>query len=131
MPKSFMPKSFMPKSFMDAKADHAHYRPMKMLVALVLIATPALAYADTITLTPEQVEAAKEAGAARNAEAAAMGLEPGRDRAVHGEMGVAVGTGGYKSMYGTAIVPLGESSTLGLSYYNEQYGNGRNGRYRR
>ena len=101
---------------------------MKMFLALMLIAAPTVALADTITLTPEQAEAAKEAGATQNARDATLGLEPGRDRTVHGEMGVAIGTGGYRSMYGTAIVPLGESATLGLSFANEQFNN-RNGRY--
>ncbi|WP_162987048.1 hypothetical protein [Sphingomonas paeninsulae] len=98
---------------------------MKMLLALMLISAPVAAMADTVTLTPEQAEAAKEAGAARNARAAALGLEPGQDKAIHGEMGVAIGTGGYRSVYGTAIVPLGDNATLGLSFANEQYGNGR------
>jgi hypothetical protein len=114
---------------MDAKADRAHYRMMKMLLALLLIAAPAVAFADTITLTAEQAEAAKEAGASRNARDAELGLEPGRDRSIHGEMGVAVGTGGYRSMYGTAIVPLGDNAVLGLSYSQEQYNN-RGRRYR-
>jgi hypothetical protein len=103
---------------------------MKMLLALMLIAAPTAAFADTISLTPEQAEAAKEAGAARNAQDAALGLEPGRDRSIHGEMGVAIGTGGYRSMYGTAVVPLGDSATLGLSFEREQY-NDRNRRYSR
>ncbi|MDB5715389.1 MAG: hypothetical protein JWO15_2786 [Sphingomonadales bacterium] len=117
-------------TFSKPTATFNHYRSMKMLLALMLIAAPTIAFADTITLTPEQVEAAKEAGATRNARDASLGLEPGRDRSIHGEMGVAIGTGGYRSMYGTAIVPLGDSATLGLSYENEQYNN-RNGRYRR
>ncbi|CAN5191643.1 hypothetical protein BH09PSE3_BH09PSE3_00730 [soil metagenome] len=116
--------------FIDAKADRAHYRRMRFLIALMLATAPTLALADTISLTPEQVEAAKEAGARRNAQDAALGLEPGRDRSIHGEMGVAIGTGGYRSMYGTAIVPLGDNATLGLSFEREQY-NDRYGRYRR
>jgi hypothetical protein len=115
---------------MDVKADRAHYNAMKFLLALMLVAAPTVAFADTITLTAEQAEAAKEAGASRNAEDAARGLEPGRDRAIHGEMGVGIGTGGYRSMYGTAIVPLGDNATLGLSFENEQYNGGRYGRYR-
>jgi hypothetical protein len=113
---------------MDAKARGAHTIGMKMFLALMLIAAPAAALADTVTLTAEQAEAAKEAGAARNARNAQLGLEPGQDKAIHGEMGVAIGTGGYRSMYGTAIVPLGDNATLGLSFANEQY---RAGPYRR
>jgi hypothetical protein len=115
---------------MDGKANRAHYWTMKMLLALLLVAAPSVAYADTITLTAEQAEAAKESGASRNARDAELGLEPGRDHTIHGEMGVAVGTGGYRSMYGTAIVPLGDSATLGLSFAQEQYNGGRYGRYR-
>ncbi|WP_293884385.1 hypothetical protein [Sphingomonas sp.] len=115
---------------MNVKADRAHDGAMKMLVAVMLVIAPSLARAETITLTPEQAERAKEAGAARNAQDAALGLEPGRDKSIHGEMGVAIGTGGYRSMYGTAIVPLGDSATLGLSFEREQF-NDRYGRYRR
>lgn len=113
---------------MDAKARRAHSATMKLLIALMLIAAPAVAMADTVSLTPEQAEAAKEAGAARNARNAQLGLESGQDRAIHGEMGVAVGTNGYRSMYGTAVVPLGDNAVLGLSFANEQYNDGR---YRR
>jgi hypothetical protein len=115
---------------MDVKAPNAHCHPMKMLLALMLMTAPTVALADTITLTPEQAEAAKEAGATRNARDASLGIEPGSDHAIHGEMGVAIGTGGYRSMYGTAIVPLGDSATLGLSFEREQ-DNGRYGNYRR
>jgi hypothetical protein len=114
--------------FMDAKAGLGHHEMMKMLLAIMLLFAPAAGFANTITLTPEQAEAAKEAGATRNARAAELGLEPGQDKAIHGEMGVAVGTGGYRSIYGTAVVPLGDNAMLGLSFANEQYGNGR---YRR
>jgi hypothetical protein len=110
---------------MDAKARRTHNRMMKILLALIVITAPVAAMADTVRLTAEQAEAAKEAGAARNAGAAALGLEPGQDKAIHGEMGVAIGTGGYRSVYGTAIVPLGDNATIGLSFANEQYGNRR------
>ena len=35
---------------------------------------------------------------------------------VHGEVGVAVGTNDMHAIYGTAVLPLGEESTLTLSF---------------
>lgn len=98
---------------------------MKLILAISLALAPAAAFADTIALTPAQAEAAKEAGAARNAQAARLGQEPVRDRAVHGEVGVAIGTGGYSAIFGTAAVPLGEDGLAVISVANEDYGRSR------
>ena len=97
-------------------------RSIASALLLTAIAIPALA--DTITLTPAQIEAAKEAGAAQNAHAASLGQEPVRDRAVHGEVGVSIGTGGYSSIYGTAVAPLGDSGVVAISVAQERYGRG-------
>lgn len=40
----------------------------------------------------------------------------GPERKIHGEFGVAIGTGGYRSAYGTAIVPLGKGSVAAFSF---------------
>ncbi len=99
---------------------------MKLFAALPLlaaIATPCLAQnappppSGIVSLTPEQREAAIEAGAAR----AAADLSGGTgDRRVHGEMGVEVGTGGYRSVYGTAVVPLGDNATAAFSFQDSR-----------
>lgn len=47
--------------------------------------------------------------------------QPG-DRKVHGEVGVSVGTGGYRSAYVTSIMPLGKNGTLALSVGQERNG---------
>lgn len=107
---------------MRAKGTGAHARLVKIILAAVLLFAPAVARAGVVALTPEQVEAAKEAGAARNARDAALGQEPSRDRAVHGEVGVAIGTGGYRALYGTAGVPLGEDGFAILSVADERFG---------
>lgn len=80
-----------------------------------------------VRLTPEQVEAAKEAAAERNMKAAS-GIDNGvvNGRQVHGEMGIAIGTSGYRSIFGTAVMPLGQSGALALSFENTQ---GMFGRY--
>ncbi len=71
------------------------------------------ALAGTIRLSPEQREAALEAGATRTA----RGLDGGApDHGIHGEMGVEVGTGGERAVYGTAVVPLGQTGTAAFSF---------------
>ena len=73
---------------------------------------PALAGA-VRRLSPEQREAAIEAGASRPA----LGIDGGNgpDHQIHGEVGVAVGTGGYRAAYGTAVVPLGDTGVAAVS----------------
>ena len=44
------------------------------------------------------------------------------DRQMHGEVGVAVGTGGYRSGYITSVMPIGESGTLALTIGQEKNG---------
>ncbi len=97
---------------------------MKLFAALPLlaaIAAPCLAQnADNpppstgiVSLSSEQREAAIEAGAARAAANLSAG---GGDRRVHGEMGVEVGTGGERTLYGTAVVPIGQNAVAAFSY---------------
>ena len=42
------------------------------------------------------------------------------DRQMHGEVGVAVGTGGYRSAYITSVMPLGDKGTLALSFSQDK-----------
>jgi hypothetical protein len=51
-------------------------------------------------------------------------LDLRRDRQMHGEVGVAVGTGGYRSAYITSVMPLGEKGTLALSFAQERNARG-------
>ena len=102
---------------------------MKLAFLAVFALVPVLAHAQTastvVALTPDQLEAAKEAAARANANrpATAIDTRPSLvDRRVHGEVGVAIGTGGYSSIYGTAVAPLGDSGWIALSLANEQGG---------
>jgi hypothetical protein len=36
---------------------------------------------------------------------------PEPDRKIHGEVGAAIGSGGYRSAYGVAVIPIGKSSS--------------------
>jgi hypothetical protein len=67
----------------------------------------------TIGLPPEQREAAIEAGAAA---ARDLPLNGASDRRVHGEMGVEIGTGGERAIYGTTVVPIGQNGTAAVSF---------------
>ena len=100
---------------------------LRVAFASFVLFLPPSAFADAtgtlVTLSPEQVEAAKEAGAARHARDAAARVQAApRDHAIHGEVGVSIGTGGYNEVFGTAIAPLGDNGLLALSIEKTQYG---------
>jgi len=87
------------------------------LIGLALIATPALAATNddgVVRLSAQEREDAISAAAARR-DAEELPIN-GLDRQIHGEVGMSIGTGGYRSMYGTAVVPLGDSGFLSMSY---------------
>jgi len=48
--------------------------------------------------------------------------EPETRRQIHGSAGVTVGTGGYRSAYVSTLIPIGETSTLGLAYSQTDHG---------
>ncbi|WP_298327372.1 hypothetical protein [Asticcacaulis sp.] len=43
-------------------------------------------------------------------------------RQIHGEAGVSIGTGGYKSAYVATLIPVGETGTLGIAYSQTDHG---------
>ena len=49
-------------------------------------------------------------------------LGPDGKRQMHGEAGVSVGTGGYRSGYVSTLIPIGESSTLGVAVSQTDFG---------
>lgn len=94
---------------------------MRMLLIVLASLAPVAAQAETIRLTPEQAEAAIEAGAAKKARTSqALPDMPQLDRGVHGEVGMAIGTGGYRSMYGVVGVPLGDTGGVVLGFDQER-----------
>ena len=74
-------------------------------------------------LTPEQVEqilsevAAKRAssqkGAAPTVDTGTEELEP--LHLIYGEVGISIGTGGYRSAYGSALYPIGQDGFAAIS----------------
>lgn len=103
----------------------------RSLFALIVtsVATIGIAHAEPvetpagtlISLTPAQVEAAKEAAAERNLNRpTAIDTGAPSDRRPHGEVGIAVGTGGYHSIYGSTVMPLGKDGALAFSFEKTQ-----------
>jgi hypothetical protein len=49
-------------------------------------------------------------------------LGPDGKRQVHGEAGVSIGTGGYRSGYVSSLFPIGETGTLGVAVSQTDFG---------
>ena len=94
----------------------------RALLSLTLLLGPVSARADTVSLSPEQLEAAKEQAATANKDRGTIDSPAQRDRRVHGEVGVAVGTGGYRAIYGTAGYPIGDTGYVAVSLADQQGG---------
>ena len=102
------------------------------LLAAVLLSAPALAadpprpaIADAHRLSPADVQKILDAAAARRETVGDP--EP---RRIEGEMGVAIGTGGYREAFGTAVVPLGKDGTAIISFDTVDSNRGRILRHR-
>lgn len=103
-------------------------RKIRLAAASAALIVPGLAFAqasptDERRLTPAQVEAvladaaAKRAGSHRQipVDAAPGEDSPAPAPQVHGEVGFAVGTGGYREAYGTAVYPL-QDGVVAISF---------------
>lgn len=85
-----------------------------IIMVALLLAAPAVAQ-DTRRLTPAQVEQILEEAARKRAAA-----ERPPARVIEGEVGVSVGTGGYRGVFGTAVVPVGKEGTAIISIDSEE-----------
>lgn len=80
--------------------------------------TPPAVIADEHRLSPAEVQKVLDSAAISQA-VAAQSLDPLNDLPpprIEGEMGVAIGTGGYREAFGTAIVPLGKDGEATFSF---------------
>lgn len=98
----------------------------KALTAVAADAPPPVSTTPSRPLTTQEHIAAFIAANAQ-AEDAPRGVLPAeRDeegkRKIHGSMGVSVGTGGYRSAYATALIPVGESTTIGVAVSKTDFG---------
>ncbi|KQX17929.1 MULTISPECIES: hypothetical protein [unclassified Sphingomonas] len=93
-----------------------------LALAALLAASAAVAEETVVALSPEAKEKLLDAAAAR---APRMIGEPainGLDRGVHGEVGMFVGTGGARGVFGSAVAPVGENGQIAIAFENSRFG---------
>ena len=117
---------------------------MHLITRLSLVAallSPSIAHAapakpaplpSEVRLSDEEKEKVLEAAAARHRGPVAGAVDASEEEAdpprqVHGEVGFTIGTGGYRSAYGTAVVPLEGEGVAILSLGTTDFGS--KGRY--
>ena len=94
-----------------------------VLLAAAALTTTAAAAADSVTstehrLSPEEIEKVLDDAARKNQGVGAEAELPDAERGspgtpIHGEVGFAIGTGGYRSAHGTAVIGLpGEGTAI-------------------
>ena len=74
--------------------------------------------------TAQQIEDWIAASPVMPEEDVLQGLARPRDGAIHGQIELGVGTGGYRSAYITSVMPLGDNGTLALSFGQEKNARG-------
>ena len=87
-----------------------------MMAILLLGGVAAKADDSVIALSPAQRAAAIEGAAGRDE---ALPLN-GNPRQVHGEVGMEVGSGGHRAVWGSTVIPLGETGSAAFSFLTAQ-----------
>jgi hypothetical protein len=85
-----------------------------LAIVTVLLSAPAMAQ-DTRRLSPAEVERVLEEVARKRVTA-----EKPPARLIEGEVGVSIGTGGYREVFGTAVVPISKDGTAIISIGSEE-----------
>lgn len=107
--------------------------PLRLALAAALFAAPALAAdqpAAPMTTGPDQGVAEQIDAYLRSspifeveeADAVDGVVARGPDRRPHGEVAVAVGTGGYRSVYARTEMPVGDMGRVSLAFQDTRYG---------
>lgn len=107
-----------------------HRKILLTTAALALVASVPSAAEPTGTpisgtlhrLSPEEVQAVQETAARRNASAGEIYDRSVPDGRIHGEIGFEVGSGGYTSVFGTTVVPLGSDGFAAFSFERSDFG---------
>ena len=89
----------------------------------VVAAAPVLAQTapQVYRLSPEEVLRLQERTAGQPDDAAIDAFARPRDGKVHGEVGVGIGTGGYRSIYGAMDAPLGETGSASIAFESTRF----------
>lgn len=104
------------------------HRPLLLASALLLPTTAHALAPDAVApaapserrLSDAEIERVLDAAAAKREASEQAGDQPGRQ--VHGEVGVSIGTGGYRSVFGTAVVPVLSDGVAILSFETTDFG---------
>ena len=114
---------------------------LRLAFAAALIAAPSLAAeppegpvttAGATKSVAEQIDAYLRSSPVLEVEPvdAIDGVVPAQiDRRPHGEVSVAVGTGGYRSVYARTEMPLGDTGSVSLAFGDTRYGRAYGGPY--
>lgn len=93
------------------------------LLALIVGATAVQAQETVVSLSPAEKDKILDAAASRPKPAGELPVNGlGVAGQVHGEVGMFVGTGGARGVYGTAVAPVGESGQIGIAFENSRFG---------
>lgn len=98
-----------------------------LLAAALLIGSVAHAEETVIALSPAEKAKLLDAAAERSTSRPATGDLPvnglgGGVGQVHGEVGMFVGTGGSRGIYGTAVAPVGQNGQVAIAFENSRFG---------
>lgn len=97
-----------------------------LLFALLLPGLAAAQPVGALTLSDAQKQEILAHNSETDVDAARAGLSGHAPRrAVHGEVGMAIGSHGLRSEYGTVAVPLGDSAGAVVSFENSRFGRAR------
>ena len=90
---------------------------LSLIAMVALLPAPALA-ADERRLSAAEVERILDQAALKREAPATQPIAKvsAPARPVEGEVGVAIGSGGYRAVFGTAIVPVGEEGVAIISF---------------
>ena len=75
-----------------------------------------------MSLSPAAKEKILNDAATRNASAIGDPAINGIGSGIHGQVGMMVGTGGARGVFGSATAPVGENGWVSLAFENSTYG---------
>ncbi len=107
-------------------------RTLALLAALAATPVTAQTAPQVYRLSPAEITRLQAESSLRTTSPFdAANLPRPRDGRVHGEVGVGIGTSGYREVYGAIGVPLGETGNAQFAFDVGQFDNGQFNGYRR
>lgn len=104
---------------MTAHRSSARYG---LALAALLIASAAGAEETVVALSPAAKEKLLDAAATRRQSDIGEPAINGLSKQIHGEVGMFVGTGGARGVFGSTVAPVGESGSIAVAFENSDFG---------